>query len=72
VVYCKSTAMLASSGWPQNRIGFSRFYGDCDTRAVSFFMTYKKMLLMLTYLAAVLRLFWLMGNVSTHALAQVN
>ena len=34
-----------------------------------FLYAFKEMLLMLTYLAAVLRLFWLMGKVSTHALA---
>ena len=36
-----------------------------------FLLDFKEMLLMLTYLAAVRRLFWLMGKVSTHALAQV-
>ena len=32
-----------------------------------FLYDFKEMLLMLTYLAAVVRLFWLMGKVSTHA-----
>jgi hypothetical protein len=62
-----------SGGVLQVDAGFERLASKPHLQHPSgqFLLDFKEMLLMLTYLAAVRRLFWLMGKVSTHALAQV-